>query len=78
MEELVEHMMEATPQLERLSVFSGPFAQRGWWSRNVQQETFAEVILLIVTLALVGGLLFGFFHALSQWDADFQNLTVLM
>jgi len=52
--------------------------QRGWWSRNVQQETLTEVILLLVTLALVGSLLFGFFHALSQWDADGANLTVLM
>jgi hypothetical protein len=66
MEELMGHRMEATPQLERLSFFSGTFVRRGWWSRNVQQETFAEMMLLIVTLVLVGGLLCSFFRALSQ------------
>jgi len=43
------------------------FLHRRWWNRSVRQETFAELVLALVTLTMVGGMLWGFFQALNQW-----------
>ncbi len=54
---------------EILPPFTQPhsFLRRRWWNRNVTQENLAELILAVTTLAMVGGMLWGFFQALTHW-----------
>lgn len=44
------------------------FSRRSWLHRSIQQETLAELVLAVVTLTMVGGMLWGFFRALHQWQ----------
>ncbi|NOT54464.1 MAG: hypothetical protein HOP18_07655 [Deltaproteobacteria bacterium] len=44
------------------------FNRHHWWNRSVRQETVVEMGLALVTLLMVGGMLWGFFRALNQWQ----------
>ena len=67
MEAIVKQRAETSREI--LPPFTRPhsFLHRRWWNRSVQQETFAEMVLALVTLTMVGGMLWGFFQALNQW-----------
>ncbi len=68
METIVGQRPETSREI--LSPFTLPysFLRRPWWNRSVRQETFAEMVLALVTLLMVGGMLWGFFQALNQWQ----------
>ncbi len=70
METIVERRSVTSGEI--ISPFTLPrsFLHRRWWHRSVQQETLAEIVLLLMTFAMVGGMLWGFFQALSQWQSD--------
>jgi hypothetical protein len=67
MEAIVKHRAETSREI--LSPFTLPhsFLRHRWWNRSVSQETLAETVLALVTLIMVGGMLWGFFQALNQW-----------
>jgi hypothetical protein len=68
METLVGQRPETSREI--LPPFTLPysFSRHSWWNQSAQQETVAELVLALVTLSMVGGMLWGFFQALNQWQ----------
>jgi hypothetical protein len=67
MEAIVKQRVETSREVLPPFTLPHSFLHRDWWNRSVPQETLAEIVLTAVTLAMVGGMLWGFFQALNQW-----------
>ena len=68
METIVGQRPETSREILPPFTLPHSFLRRHWWNRSVQQEILAEMVLALVTLTMVGGMLWGFFQALNQWQ----------
>jgi hypothetical protein len=68
MEAIVKQRSETPREILPPFTLPYPLLRHRWWNRSVSQETLAEIVLALVTLTMVGGMLWGFFHALNEWQ----------